>query len=77
VSHIHFVSNEEAAKRLKQMGEIKESILHCGSPDIDIMFSEASSLTTCFKTIELDFNALPSPCFICDYREVDKMESLR
>lgn len=40
LSHIHFVSNGDAAKRLKQMGEIKSSIFTIGSPDIDIMFSE-------------------------------------
>lgn len=40
LSHIHFVSNKEAAKRLVQMGEVKESIFTIGSPDIDIMFSE-------------------------------------
>ena len=39
LSHIHFVSNESAAKRLKQMGEIKSSIFTIGSPDVDIMFS--------------------------------------
>lgn len=40
LSHIHFVSNKQAAKRLQQMGEIKESIFTIGSPDIDIMFSD-------------------------------------
>lgn len=40
LSHVHFVSNAAAAKRLKQMGEIKSSIFTIGSPDIDIMFSE-------------------------------------
>lgn len=40
LSHIHFVSNDLAAMRLKQMGEIKSSIFTIGSPDIDIMFSE-------------------------------------
>lgn len=39
LSHIHFVSNDEAAKRLLQMGEMKSSIFTIGSPDIDIMFS--------------------------------------
>ncbi len=39
LSHIHFVANDEAAKRLIQMGEIKSSIYTIGSPDIDIMFS--------------------------------------
>lgn len=40
LSHIHFVSNGEAAKRLLQMGEIQSSIFAIGSPDIDIMFSQ-------------------------------------
>lgn len=39
LSHVHFVSNKQAAKRLQQMGEVKESIFTIGSPDIDIMFS--------------------------------------
>ena len=41
LSHIHFVSNKEAAKRLLQMGEMESSIYTIGSPDIDIMFSDA------------------------------------
>ena len=40
LSHIHFVSNEDAAKRLLQMGEMQSSIFTIGSPDIDIMFSK-------------------------------------
>lgn len=36
-AHLHFVSNEEAKKRLIQLGEVKESIFVIGSPDIDIM----------------------------------------
>lgn len=39
LSHIHFVSNDEAAKRLLQMGEMPSSIFKIGSPDVDIMFS--------------------------------------
>lgn len=39
LSHIHFVSNDDAARRLIQMGEIASSIYTIGSPDIDIMFS--------------------------------------
>jgi UDP-N-acetylglucosamine 2-epimerase (hydrolysing) len=39
LSHVHFVANEEAKKRLIQMGEIEESIAVIGSPDVDIMFS--------------------------------------
>lgn len=40
LSHVHFVSNAEAKRRLLQMGEIHESIFMIGSPDIDIMFSD-------------------------------------
>jgi UDP-N-acetylglucosamine 2-epimerase (hydrolysing) len=40
LSHLHFVSNNQAEKRLIQIGEFKESIFTIGSPDIDIMFSE-------------------------------------
>lgn len=39
LSHIHFVSNEQAAKRLEQMGELPESVFVIGSPDVDIMLS--------------------------------------
>ena len=40
MSHIHYVSNENAKKRLIQMGEVDKSIKVIGSPDIDIMFSK-------------------------------------
>jgi UDP-N-acetylglucosamine 2-epimerase (hydrolysing) len=41
LSHLHFVSNEEAAKRLVQMGELPQSVFVIGSPDIDIMLSDS------------------------------------
>lgn len=37
LSHVHFVSNAEAANRLVQMGERRDSIFEIGSPDIDVM----------------------------------------
>ena len=37
-AHLHFVCNEEAKKRLLQMGEQNERIFVIGSPDIDIIF---------------------------------------
>lgn len=40
LSHIHFVANDEAKKRVLQMGEEESSIFTIGSPDIDIMVSE-------------------------------------
>jgi UDP-N-acetylglucosamine 2-epimerase (hydrolysing) len=39
LSQIHFVANEEAALRLRQMGETSDSVFVVGSPDTDIMFS--------------------------------------
>ena len=40
LSHIHFVANDEAKKRLIQMGESNESIFIIGSPDIEVMLSK-------------------------------------
>lgn len=40
LAHVHFVANEEAGSRLRQLGEVPESIFYIGSPDIDIMLSE-------------------------------------
>ncbi len=40
MSHLHLVANEEAAKRLEQLGERKENIFVIGSPDLDIMVSD-------------------------------------
>jgi UDP-N-acetylglucosamine 2-epimerase (hydrolysing) len=40
LSHSHFVANEEAKKRLIQMGELENSIYVIGSPDMDVMVSE-------------------------------------
>lgn len=37
MSHIHFVSNDEAKSRLIQLGEITRSIFTIGSPDLDLM----------------------------------------
>ena len=40
LSHLHFVSNELAKRRLTQMGEIEENIFVIGSPDVDVMLSK-------------------------------------
>lgn len=37
LSHVHFVANNEAKTRLKQMGENEASIFVIGSPDMDAM----------------------------------------
>ena len=38
-SHLHFVCNEHAKNRLKQLGEDEKQIYVIGSPDIDVMLS--------------------------------------
>ena len=39
-SHIHFVSNSEAANRLIQLGEQSNTIFEIGSPDTDSIFND-------------------------------------
>ena len=56
LSHIHFVSNDGAAKRLIQMGEMKSSVYTIGSPDVDIMFSgDLPDLQTAKAYYEIEF----------------------
>ncbi|MCT7570612.1 UDP-N-acetylglucosamine 2-epimerase [Aliarcobacter butzleri] len=40
LSHVHLTSNEEANKRLIQMGEDADCIFNIGSPDLDVMNSK-------------------------------------
>lgn len=40
LSHMHFVANDEAKNRLRQLGEDENSIFVIGSPDIDVMLSD-------------------------------------
>ncbi len=57
LSHIHFVSNDEASKRLMQMGEMKSAIYTIGSPDIDVMFSDdLPSLETAKSYYQIPFD---------------------
>jgi len=56
LSHIHFVSNTAAQKRLLQMGEIPTSIYVIGSPDVDVMFSNnLPSITEVKSYYEISF----------------------
>lgn len=40
LSHLHFVANETAKRRLIQMGEAARSIFVIGSPDLDLLASD-------------------------------------
>ena len=56
LSHIHFVSNTDAANRLQLMGENKSAIFTIGSPDIDIMFGpNLPTLDTVKEYYQIDF----------------------
>jgi len=56
LSHLHYVANEEAKKRLIQMGESEDSIFIIGSPDIDVMLSKnLPSLKRVKKYYNIDF----------------------
>ncbi|WP_309640362.1 UDP-N-acetylglucosamine 2-epimerase [Flavobacterium sp.] len=75
LSHIHFVSNAEAQKRLQQMGEIKSSIFTIGSPDIDIMFSDSlPNLETSKTYYEIDFEHYAIAMFHPVTTEAKEME---
>jgi len=41
LAHLHFVANDEAKGRLLQMGEHPEAVYAIGSPDVDVMLSQA------------------------------------
>ena len=76
LSHIHFVSNNEAAKRLKQMGEIESSIFTIGSPDIDIMFSDdLPDLSVVKKYYNINFENYAIVMFHPVTTEVNQMQS--
>lgn len=75
LSHIHFVSNELAAKRLVQMGEIKESVFTIGSPDIDIMFSDQlPNLKIVREYYKVDFEEYAIVMFHPVTTEIKEME---
>lgn len=75
LSHIHFVSNADAAKRLLQMGEVKESIFTIGSPDVDVMFSDTlPELAVAKRYYQIDFDVFAIVMFHPVTTEIDQME---
>ncbi|OZG74919.1 UDP-N-acetyl-D-glucosamine 2-epimerase, UDP-hydrolysing [Hahella sp. CCB-MM4] len=57
MSHLHFVSNDEARNRLLQMGEAPETVHIIGSPDYDVMLSSnLPDLKEVFRYYQLDFS---------------------
>ncbi len=75
MSHIHFVSNEDARKRLVQMGEINEAIMTIGSPDVDIMFSDTlPTLSVVKEYYDIDFKKYAIVMFHPVTTEAEEMQ---
>jgi len=55
-AHLHFVANEEAEKRLVQMGEEARTIFVIGSPDFDIIVRNKTSLEYIKKYYDIAFD---------------------
>jgi UDP-N-acetylglucosamine 2-epimerase (hydrolysing) len=64
MSHLHFVSNEEARRRLVQLGEDPEAVCVIGSPDVDIMNSpDLPSLAEVKAHYAIDYARYGVLCF--------------
>ncbi|MGG7033591.1 MAG: UDP-N-acetylglucosamine 2-epimerase [Flavobacterium sp.] len=75
MSHVHFVSNDSAKKRLIQMGELEEAVFTIGSPDVDIMFGEnLPDLETAKNYYEIVFDQYAVAMFHPVTTEADQME---
>lgn len=75
MSHVHFVSNEAAKKRLIQMGELESSVFTIGSPDVDIMFgNNLPDLETAKSYYQIPFDNYAVAMFHPITTEVDRME---
>ncbi len=64
LSHIHLVSNQEAKKRLVQLGELESSIFVIGSPDLDFMNPKyLPSLKEAKEYYDLEFDSYAIAAF--------------
>lgn len=74
LSHTHFVANVDAAQRLKQMGELEESIYVIGSPDMDVMLSQTlPAIEAVKKYYEIPFNKYALSIFHPVTTELEQM----
>ncbi|MDO6743442.1 UDP-N-acetylglucosamine 2-epimerase [Tenacibaculum soleae] len=76
LSHIHLTSNEEANKRLIQMGEDSQSIFNIGSPDLDVMNSkDLPSIEFVQNYYNIDFEKFAIVMFHPVTTETDKLKT--
>ena len=75
LSHLHFVSNNEAKQRLLKMGEDEKSIHVIGSPDIDIMnSSNLPHLSEVKDYYDIPFETYSIAAYHPVTSEIDKLE---
>jgi UDP-N-acetylglucosamine 2-epimerase (hydrolysing) len=75
LSHLHFVSNKAAKKRLEQLGEKATSIFEIGSPDIDAMlFSQLPGLPKVKSRYGIKFEEYAVLIFHPVTNEIDELE---
>ncbi len=74
LAHLHFVSNDEAAMRLRQLGESPETIFIIGSPDVDIMLSNTlPEIEEVKRYYEINFDEYGIASFHPVTTEIDNM----
>jgi UDP-N-acetylglucosamine 2-epimerase (hydrolysing) len=75
LSHTHFVANEEAKKRLQQMGELSQNIYVIGSPDMDVMLNQnLPKWNEVAKNYEIPFERYGISMFHSVTTEIDNMD---
>jgi len=74
LSHFHFVANEEAKKRLRQMGENEKNVFVIGSPDLDIILSNNIDINDVKKYYDIKFEKYAISIFHPVTTEFDLIE---
>lgn len=76
LSHVHLTSNEEANKRLIQMGEDSQCVFNIGSPDLDVMNSkDLPTLEFVKNYYEINFEKYAIVMFHPVTTETEKLKS--
>lgn len=75
LAHVHLVANEEAAARLRQLGETQSAIHVIGSPDIDVMLSpDLPTLAEVRQRYEIPYEDYGIACYHPVTTELDSLE---
>lgn len=76
LSHFHLVANEEAKKRIIQLGEKEDSVFIFGSPDIDIMYSDKlPSIREVKEKYDINFANYSILMYHSVTTEIDRLEA--